>query len=128
MPIITINNVAKEYKKGTKFEDIAKEYQSECKYRIAAVLFNGKIRELMKEVKKDGEVSFLTFGDNIGHKTMRRTAVMMFVKAIRDVAGKEPVILVPEGDPVPACEISAEGNKTKLLLHNVGLYTVVAFA
>ena len=49
MPIITINNVAKEYKKGTKFEDIAKEYQSECKYKIAAVLFNGKIRELMKE-------------------------------------------------------------------------------
>ena len=47
---------------------------------------------------------------------------------VRDVAGKEPVILVPEGDPVPACEISAEGNKTKLLLHNVGLYTVVAFA
>lgn len=89
MPIITVNNVAKEYKKGTKFEDIAKEYQSECKYKIAAVLFNGKIRELMKEVKKDGEVSFLTYGDSIGHKTMRRTAVMMFVKAIRDVAGKE---------------------------------------
>ncbi|MBO4457866.1 MAG: nucleoside kinase [Butyrivibrio sp.] len=89
MPIITINNVEREYPKGTKFEQIAKEYQSEYKYSIAAVLFNGKIRELMKEVKKDGELSFLTFGDSIGHKTMRRTAVMMFIKAIRDVAGKE---------------------------------------
>ena len=58
MPVITINNEQKEYPKGTSFEDIAKEYQSQFKYPIAAVIFNGKIRELMKTVKKDGELSF----------------------------------------------------------------------
>jgi uridine kinase len=46
MPQITINGVSKEYEKGTTFEQIAKEYQSEFKYRIAAVIYNGKIREL----------------------------------------------------------------------------------
>ncbi len=89
MPTITINGVAKEYEKGTSFEEIAKEYQPEYKYKIAAVIFNGKIRELMKTVKKDGTLSFLTFSDDIGHKTMRRTAIMMLIKAVHDVGGTD---------------------------------------
>lgn len=89
MPQITINGVSKEYEKGTTFEQIAKEYQSEFKYRIAAVIYNGKIRELFKTVKRDGNLSFITFADDIGHKTMRRTAIMILIKAIKDVAGKD---------------------------------------
>ena len=87
MPIIKINGVEKEYNKGVTFEEIAMEYQAEYPTRIAAVLFNGKIRELMKTVKKDGELSFITFSDTIGYKTMRRTAGMMLIKAVRDVGG-----------------------------------------
>jgi uridine kinase len=87
MPIITINGVSKDYVKGTTFEEIAAEYQSQYEHRIAAVIFNGKIRELMKTVKKDGELSFVTFADTIGYKTMRRTAVMILIKAVRDVGG-----------------------------------------
>ncbi len=87
MAKITINGITKEYDKGVTFEDIAREHQGEYEHRIAAVLFNGKIRELMKTVKKDGELSFITFADTIGYKTMRRTAVMMLIKAVRDVGG-----------------------------------------
>lgn len=87
MPIITIDGVEKEYEKGISFEEIAKEYQDKYPARIAAVIFNGKIRELMKNVKKDGVLTFVTYGDTIGHKTMRRTAVMILLKAIRDVLG-----------------------------------------
>ncbi len=88
MPIITINGTSKEYEKGTSFEEIAREYQKYYDHRIAAVIFNGKIRELMKTVKKDGVLSFITYADTIGHKTMRRTAIMILIKAIHDVAGK----------------------------------------
>ena len=91
MAQITINGTIKEYKEGTTFEEIAKEYQHEYEHRIAAVYFNGKIRELMKKVKKSGELSFITVKDNIGFKTMRRTAVMMLIKAVRDVGGAEKV-------------------------------------
>ncbi|MCR5157463.1 MAG: nucleoside kinase [Butyrivibrio sp.] len=87
MPIVTINGVQKEYEKATTFEEIAKEYQKDYPHRIAAVIYNGKIRELMKTVKKDGTLSFITFADNIGHKTMARTAVMILIKAVRDVLG-----------------------------------------
>jgi uridine kinase len=87
MPLITINGVQKEYNKGISYEDIAREYQHEYSSKIAAVMFNGKIRELMKTVKKDGELSFITFSDTIGYKTMRRTAIMLLIKAVRDVGG-----------------------------------------
>jgi uridine kinase len=87
MPTVIINGTEKQYEKGTSFEEIAREYQDQYPYRIAAVIFNGKIRELMKNVKKDGTLTFVTFGDTIGHKTMRRTAVMILIKAIRDVLG-----------------------------------------
>lgn len=86
MPILKIDGIDKEYEKGTTFEEIAKEYQKNYPHKIAAVLFNGKIRELMKSVKKDGELSFITFADTIGYETMRRTACMMLVKAVSDVA------------------------------------------
>ena len=89
MPIITINGVSKEYEKGITYETIAKEYQPKYDSRIAAVLFNGKIRELMKTVKKDGELSFLTYKDDIGIKTLRRTAIMMLIKSVKDVAGRK---------------------------------------
>ncbi|MBQ6382564.1 MAG: hypothetical protein IJJ42_03050 [Clostridia bacterium] len=46
---------------------------------------------------------------------------------LRDVAGNTPEILVPGSDPVPSYEICTEGGLTKLVLRNVGLYTVVAF-
>ena len=91
MPILTIDGVEKEYEKGTTFEDIAKEYQKDYPHRIAAVYFNGKIRELMKTVKKDGTLSFITFSDTIGYETMRRTASMMLVKAVRDVVGGDAI-------------------------------------
>lgn len=89
MPEIKINGVTREYEKGTAFEAIAEEYQHEYDHRIAGVLFNGKIRELFKTVKKDGELSFITFNDDIGYKTMRRTAIMMLIKAVRDVGGSD---------------------------------------
>ncbi len=85
MPVVTINGEKREYEKGTSFEKIAKEYQKDFPHRIAAVYFNGKIRELFKAVKKDGELSFITFSDSIGYETMRRTAVMILIKAFRDV-------------------------------------------
>ncbi len=87
MPKITINGAEKDYEKGTTFEEIAKGYQKYYDDRIAAVMFNGKIRELMKTVKKDGVLSFITVRDNIGHKTMRRTGLMILIKSVIDVTG-----------------------------------------
>lgn len=91
MSVITINGVAKEYPDGTTYETIADEYQKEYGGMIALVLENGKIRELFKTVHKDCELSFVTLKDSIGHKAYVRTAIMIMLKAVLDVFGKENV-------------------------------------
>ena len=75
--------------KEIKYEIIAKEYQHLYKEPIALVIINGKIRELMKRVDRDCELTFATYGDAIGHKTYVRSAIMLLMKAIKDIAGYE---------------------------------------
>ena len=91
MAKITIDGITKEYPQGTAFEEIARQYQPGFKDMIALVAENRKIRELHKKVERDCSLSFLTIRDDIGHKTYVRTGLMILVKAINDVLGKEKV-------------------------------------
>lgn len=124
MPIITINGEAKEYAADTTFEAIAKSYQSQYNAQIADVIFNGKIRELFKKVKKDGELSFVTVEDQIGYQTLVRTALMMLVKAVRDVTGPELHSKVKVEFSVGYgyyCSVKTDGELPKDLAHKVEL-------
>ena len=91
MAKITIDGITKEYPQGTAFEEIARQYQPGFKDMIALVAENRKIRELHKKVERDCSLSFLTIRDDIGHKTYVRTGLMILVKAINDVLGREKV-------------------------------------
>ncbi len=89
--MVTIKIAGKEklYEDGIKYEIIAQEYQNNYTSPIALVVVNGKIRELMKRVDRDCELDFITYSDMIGHKTYARSAVMLMMKAVKDVAGME---------------------------------------
>ena len=87
MVTVTIDGKAKQYEEGTTYETIVQEYQAQYNNTIALVAANGKIKELFKKVKKDCEVSFFTLKDSVGHKTYVRSAIMLLIKALRDVAG-----------------------------------------
>ena len=91
MVTITINGERKQYPRGTRYEEIAKEYQPSYKDMVALVIENGKIRELIKPANKNCELSFLTIRNDIGHKTYVRTAIMTMVKAVYDVLGRDKV-------------------------------------
>lgn len=86
---ITVGNVTKEYQYGTTFEVIAKEFQKDYKYRIAIAVFNNKMCELFKCPEKDGTLEFLDLSDGTGHRSYKRTATIMFMKACNDVIGEE---------------------------------------
>ena len=86
---IKIDGKEKLYEEGIKYEIIAKEYQHLYNEPIALVIIDGKIRELMKRVDRDCELEFATYGDPIGHKTYVRSAIMLLMKAVKDVAGYE---------------------------------------
>ena len=83
---VTIDGVVKEYPVGITYEEIANEYQEQYDGLIAMVCVNGKIRELMKKLDRDCELRFFTLKDTIGHKSYVRTATMLLMKAIKDVA------------------------------------------
>ncbi len=87
MVTVTVNGEAREYEEGISYETIVKDYQGQYGSQIALVSANGKIRELFKKVKKDCELSFFTVSDPVGHKAYVRTAVMLMIKALQDVAG-----------------------------------------
>lgn len=89
MITVTINGERKQYPEGTAYEEIAKEYQTEYDAPIALAVSDGKIRELFKTIQKDCQLSFITLKDDVGHKTYVRTATMLLMKAVADVAGVE---------------------------------------
>ena len=47
--------------------------------------------------------------------------------SLRDMPEGTPAVWVPEGVPVPEAEVVREGDMTRLVLRNVGLYTMLAF-
>ncbi len=94
MVTMKINGEEKYYEDGIKYEIIAEEYQNHFTSTIALVTVNGKIRELMKRVDRDCELDFITYDNVIGHKTYVRSAIMLMLKAIKDVAGMEAAINV----------------------------------
>ena len=89
MITLTIEGKERQYPKGTTYEEIVKEYQPAYDNQIAVVAFNGKIRELFKRAVRSGRLEFFTLKDAVGNKTYMRTAKMMLLKAVYDVAGAE---------------------------------------
>ena len=88
---VTIAGEKKEYPEGTTYEEIAGEYQKWYDDTIVLVVADGKIRELMKKVEGDCELSFLTLKDSAGHKSYVRTAIMLLIKALYDVEPRENI-------------------------------------
>ncbi len=89
MVTLKIEGQERQYKKGTTYEEIVEEFQPAYENQIALVAINGKMKELFKKAVKDGELKFFTWKDAIGNKTYMRTATMMLMKAVHDVAGPE---------------------------------------
>jgi uridine kinase len=87
--LVTINGETKTYPEGITYAEIVEEYQGTTPNPIILVVANGRLRELHKRVHKDCTLSFVTTGDTIGHKTYKRSACFILLKAVYDVAGRE---------------------------------------
>ncbi|MBQ7480524.1 MAG: nucleoside kinase [Lachnospiraceae bacterium] len=87
--MVTVGDVSKEYPAGTVFETVAKDFQKDYDAPIILASANGKLRELNKKITSDCKVDFNTRKGVAGHKTYRRTATFVLIKAIRDIVGQE---------------------------------------
>lgn len=88
---LEIEGEIKEYPIGTTYGEIAAEYQSRYEDDILLVLFNYKLRELGKRVKKDGTLEFITARQEPGKKTYRRCVSLLMQKAVDSLYGKDGV-------------------------------------
>lgn len=88
---VRIDGEEKSYPCGTPFLEIVKDYQKNYKDDIVLVMFNRKLRELHKRLKKDGEISFVTTADNVGKKVYRRSVILLMQKAVYNLYGRKNV-------------------------------------
>ena len=88
---VTIEGKKKKYPAGISYGDIVKEYEGITDVPVMLVVANGRLRELHKHLKSDCELRFVTTKDPIGHNAYCRSAVMILLKAIYDVAGQENI-------------------------------------
>ncbi|RGW19192.1 nucleoside kinase [Ruminococcus sp. AF13-28] len=88
---VTIQGETKQYPEGISYGDIVKEYEGTTEAPVILVMADGRLRELHKHLKSDCEIRFVTTKDPIGHKTYCRSATMILLKAIYDVAGQENI-------------------------------------
>ncbi|HHX56208.1 MAG TPA: nucleoside kinase, partial [Clostridiales bacterium] len=79
----------KEYPKDTMLLDISKEYQADFDNDIILGLVNNKLRELNKRLDRDCELEFVTTKDSDGRKTYNRGLIILMLRAIYNVLGKE---------------------------------------
>ncbi len=88
---VTIEGKVKEYPEGISYGEIVKEYQERQKAPVILVMADGKLRELHKRLKADCTLEFITTRDSIGYQTYKRSACLILLKAIYDVAGQENI-------------------------------------
>ena len=88
---LTINGEIKEFPVGISYKEVIKDYEKTTDAPVILVIAGGKIRELHKKANRDCEVKLITTRDSIGNKTYKRTACLVLLKAIYDLAGKEKI-------------------------------------
>ena len=91
--IICLEKTA-EYPNGINMETIGRDFQDRYSHKIILSRFNGKLMELSKKIKRNGEIEFITTGDRIGEQTYRRTATLILTKAVADILGKDSKMTV----------------------------------
>lgn len=84
---VKINGVKKEYPQGTRFLELAKEYQGEYAYPIVLAKEDGRLRELMKKISDGTSICFVTLADKAGYSTYRRSMILLMLKAFYHVVG-----------------------------------------
>ncbi|MBO7126006.1 nucleoside kinase [bacterium] len=70
---------------GTKFIDLAPEYQKNYKCRIVGAVFNNEFCDLTKEIPGDGRIEFFTMENRDGYLFYLRSIFFVMIKAAKEI-------------------------------------------
>lgn len=91
MKQVTLGNEVKMYDAGTTYECIVKENYPELADHIILVKVNGKLEELGKKLKQDCRVEPVSYRENPGFDSYRRSATFLMLKAIYDLYDRKEI-------------------------------------
>ncbi|MDK2807910.1 MAG: uridine kinase [Clostridiales bacterium] len=86
-----IDGIEKQYNTETRFQDIAREYQSTYIDDIILAKLDGNLKELNAKIRTGGTLEFVTTKDVNGMRVYTRGTVMMLMKAIYQVIGQDKI-------------------------------------
>ncbi len=104
MITLTIHGEQRQYPAGTLYQEIAREYQKDYDSTIMLIRFDNILRELSKEVIKEGTIEFVTMADKPGISTYRRTVVLMMAAALDELYPEDRVFVQHSLGPGYYCE------------------------
>lgn len=88
---VNIGETIKEYKAGSSFYDVVKDFYGEDRKDVLLVKSNGRLRELSHQLEADSKLELITLKDKIGVQAYERTAVFIMLKAFYDIVGKKNI-------------------------------------
>ncbi len=83
---VKIQDEIRKYPEHTLFLQVARQFQDQYADDIVLVMYNGRLRELNREITEDGELSFVTTADNAGRKAYRRSVTLLMQRAVYNLA------------------------------------------
>jgi len=78
-------NIKKEYPKGTKLQEIAKDFQKDFKSDIVGAVVNNELKELWVEIQQDCELHFIDTATVYGNRFYSRSLAFLFIIAAKEV-------------------------------------------
>ncbi|OGO77622.1 MAG: AAA family ATPase [Clostridiales bacterium GWB2_37_7] len=79
------NGLEKEYPKGIKLINIAKDFQHQHKSEILGAIVNNELKELWKELLQDSHVAFIDRSTSYGNRFYSRSLAFLFIIAAKEV-------------------------------------------
>ncbi|MCR5054308.1 MAG: nucleoside kinase [Lachnospiraceae bacterium] len=79
----------KEYSDNITFEEVINDLKDRYEDDVVLAYQKGKLRELNKKVKPEGDISFVTTADQNGQRTYRRSVIFLMQRALMDVVDEK---------------------------------------
>lgn len=116
---LTVMNETKQYPRGTRFLDLARQYQSFYEDDIVLMVMGNQLRELRKEILEDGKIEVVTVKDVAGRNTYRRSVALLMQRAYHNLFPLLDIEVQNSFGQGLYCKLRNDEKPTKELLDNL---------
>ncbi|MBP2032862.1 threonyl-tRNA synthetase [Clostridium algifaecis] len=108
-----------EVPEGSKVSDAASKISISLGKKALGAKLNGKVSELMQEIKEDSKIEIITFDDDEGKKILRHTASHILAQAVKRLYPEVKLAIGPSIDDGFYYDIDADFSFTPELLEKI---------